>query len=225
MGKVDFVGGLIIGATSLALAAVAVQDPRPLAELSWATMRLAQQAAPSMAEVRVEGSMGSGWVWDRSGLVVTAAHVVGDHRFATVTIGGVETPAIVLGADHDADVAVLRLFVEVAALPLPRAAAPPPIGTLVFALGSPFELGGSVTLGFSSEPDDGFLIHTANLNPGNSGGPLVNAACEVVGMNTQVRIHIWGAGVSKAVPIAKVKEVVDELVRDPWQGQAGGLVR
>ncbi|MEB3173422.1 MAG: trypsin-like peptidase domain-containing protein [Cyanobacteriota bacterium] len=172
-----------------------------------------------------ERGQGSGVIIDADqALVLTNAHVV-DHvdRVEVTLAGGQQLDGEVIGADAITDLAVVRLSPQ-----LPLQAAPLgdsealEVGDWAIALGSPYGLERTVTLGIvSSLHRDinalGFadkrldLIQTdAAINPGNSGGPLINAAGEVVGINTLVRTGP-GAGLGFAIPINLARSVATQL--------------
>ena len=183
--------------------------------------------------VRGEGA-GSGFLFTPDGYLITNAHVVqGAERITATLDDGSEQPADLLGADADTDLAVLR--VGAGAL-LPHlslgASATLRVGQVVIAIGNPYGLGQTVTTGVISALGrtlgagngrriDGVIQTDAALNPGNSGGPLVNTHAEVIGVNTAI---IAGAqSLCFAVPIDTAKWVVTELfthgrVRRAWIG-------
>ena len=171
-----------------------------------------------------ERGQGSGIVIDSQGLVLTNAHVVdGADRVEVTLADGADVEGTVLGADPVTDLAVLRI---------PRSASPKAaplgdsealeVGDWAIALGTPYGLERTVTLGIVSSlhrniTSLGFsdkrldLIQTdAAINPGNSGGPLINARGEVVGINTLVRSGP-GAGLGFAIPINLAKGVAAQL--------------
>ena len=171
-----------------------------------------------------ERGQGSGIVIDSQGLVLTNAHVVdGADRVDVTLADGADVEGTVLGADPVTDLAVLRI---------PRSASPKAaplgdsealeVGDWAIALGTPYGLERTVTLGIVSSlhrniTSLGFsdkrldLIQTdAAINPGNSGGPLINARGEVVGINTLVRSGP-GAGLGFAIPINLAKGVAAQL--------------
>ncbi len=146
------------------------------------------------------GSTGTGVVIDGGGHILTNAHVVIDAVEITVTLAGDSTPraATVVASDPSADVAVLHVEDSAGLVPAPRAAAHPAVGEPVVAIGNALALEGGMTvtqgivsaLDRSIETDSGVLgnlIQTdAAISSGNSGGPLVDAAGRVVGINTAV---------------------------------------
>jgi S1-C subfamily serine protease len=185
--------------------------------------------------VESRASLGSGIVVDPGGLVVTNAHVVaGAHR---VFVGVEEEdeatyPAELLGVDATADLAVLRIA---AGRKLPwidlSDGDPAMIGETVIAIGNPFGLSHTVTVGVVSALDRSirtndavyhrFLQTDASINPGNSGGPLLNLAGELVGINTA--IYARGEGIGFAIPRERVQRVVQALtagdqVPPAWAG-------
>ncbi|WP_216913089.1 MULTISPECIES: trypsin-like peptidase domain-containing protein [unclassified Synechococcus] len=179
-----------------------------------------------------ERGQGSGVVIDsRRSLVLTNAHVVESVDSVTVTLAdGRQLDGTVVGTDPVTDLAVVRITGQgsLSAAPLGDSEALE-VGDWAIALGSPYGLERTVTLGIvSSLHRDinslGFadkrldLIQTdAAINPGNSGGPLINAAGEVIGINTLVRSGP-GAGLGFAIPINLAKKVADQL------GEGGSVV-
>ncbi len=169
-------------------------------------------------------SLGSGFIIDSNGIVVTNAHVVaGASRIVVTTLDGRELQAAVLGSDSDADIAVLKVAGErLPAVPL-GSSADLMIGETVVAIGNPFGLSHSVTTGVLSArgrtvPSEAgervftdFLQTDASINPGNSGGPLVNLAGQVIGINTAI---VSGAnGIGFAIPADRARRVVQDLLR------------
>ena len=192
---------------------------------------------------RVVPGLGSGFIVAPTGVVVTNAHVVANARSVSVMLrDGTVQPAQVLGTDETNDIAVLKINgrnLPVAALGNSTSTL---IGEWAIAIGNPygFVLGNSeptVTAGVISGvgrnllargegPSANFdMIQTdASINPGNSGGPLVNADGEVIGVNTAIYSPSGGSvGIGFAIPINRVRRIVDDLVthgevRRPWIG-------
>ncbi|MCP9835400.1 MULTISPECIES: trypsin-like peptidase domain-containing protein [unclassified Cyanobium] len=181
-----------------------------------------QQGAPSR---RTERGQGSGVILQSDGLVLTNAHVV--DQIDRVTVGlenGRRYEGRVVGLDKLTDLAVVRL---VGAGPWPVAplgnSDALQVGDWAIAVGNPFGLDNTVTLGIISSLNRNAsklgitdkrldLIQTdAAINPGNSGGPLLNADGEVVGINTLVRSGP-GAGLGFAIPINRARSIVSQLV-------------
>ncbi|WP_437959009.1 trypsin-like peptidase domain-containing protein [Sorangium sp. So ce119] len=168
---------------------------------------------------RVERAIGSGLVIAAEGLVLTSDHVIGDALAIEVQLSDERAfEASVVGRDPTLDVALLKLLgaesLSVASL---GSSAPVRPGDDVIVLGNPFGLGPTVTRGIISATSrpmgtgslDGFLQTDAAINPGNSGGPLFNAAGQVIGIATA--IHADGRGISFALPIDEVVEILPEL--------------
>ncbi|MDL2355071.1 MAG: DegQ family serine endoprotease [Pseudomonadota bacterium] len=178
-----------------------------------------KRGTPAPQEEEVQRGIGSGFIISSDGLVLTNAHVVegADEVLVTLTDRR-EFKAKVLGADQRSDVAVLK--VDAASLPFLRMGDSGKIrvGEWVIAIGSPFNLENSVTAGIISAKarDTGDylpLIQTdVAVNPGNSGGPLINMRGEVIGINSQIATLSGGYnGISFAVPIDEAMRVADQL--------------
>jgi serine protease Do len=179
-------------------------------------------------------SLGSGFIVDPSGLVVTNNHVIADADSITVTLqDGTDLKAELIGKDTKTDIAVLRVK---PAKPLPSLTLGNSdvtrVGDWVLAIGNPFGLGGSVTAGILSArareinagPYDDFLQTDAAINRGNSGGPMFNMAGEVIGINTAIYSPSGGSiGIGFAIPSNLAKPIVDQLekfhhARRGWLG-------
>ena len=171
--------------------------------------------------VTKQQALGSGFLVDAQGHVVTNAHVVEGADAVKVRLADDrEFKARVVGKDERLDVAVLQL--ENAPGDLPVAALGESdatrVGEYVVAIGNPFGLGNTVTMGIVSAkgrtigagPYDDFIQTDASINPGNSGGPLFNLRGQVVGINTAISAQ--GKGIGFAIPIDAVKQVYSELV-------------
>ncbi|RPI90057.1 MAG: Do family serine endopeptidase [Planctomycetaceae bacterium] len=168
--------------------------------------------------------MGSGFIIDSSGVILTANHVVADAEQVKVRLGdGREYIATEVKTDSKTDVAIVRIQAEG---PLPTVplgnSDETEVGDWVLAIGSPFGLEATVTAGIISAkgrgPDiterEDFLQTDAAINPGNSGGPLINLRGEVIGINTAISTRSGGYdGVGFAVPINLAHWVGDQLVR------------
>ncbi len=192
-----------------------------------------------------ESRLGSGFVYDDNGHIITNHHVVsggGDRLDVTFQDGSVYRASLI-GSDPSADIAVLYVK-EVSKeklLPLSLAdSSKVRVGERVAAIGNPFGLSGSMSTGIVSgvgrqipaQEDDGFtipdIIQTdAPINPGNSGGPLLNMRGEVIGINSAI-FSTTGqfAGVGFAIPSNTIAQVVPSLIttgsyQHPWLGVAG----
>ncbi|MDM0006305.1 DegQ family serine endoprotease [Variovorax sp. J22G73] len=167
-------------------------------------------------------AQGSGFIVDPSGIIITNAHVVKDAKEVTVKLTDRrEFRAKVLGADAKTDIAVLKIDAK----NLPTLALGNTkdlkVGEWVLAIGSPFGFENTVTAGVVSAkgrslPDDSYVpfIQTdVAVNPGNSGGPLLNTRGEVVGINSQIYSRSGGyQGLSFAIPIDVAVQVKDQIV-------------
>ena len=168
------------------------------------------------------GALGSGFIVDASGLVITNNHVVeGADRVTVQMSDGRELSGRVLGRDPKIDVAVIRIegggrFVPIAWGDSDRIR----VGDSVFAVGSPFGLGNTVTAGIVSArgreigagPYDDFLQVDAAINSGNSGGPLFDGAGRVVGVNTAIFSPSGGnVGIGFAIPAKMARQVALQI--------------
>jgi serine protease Do len=184
---------------------------------------------------RKVSSLGSGFVIDPSGLIVTNNHVIegADEIIINFTNGSKLKVSKVLGHDPKTDLALLKVEPKE---PLKAASfgdsAKMRVGDWVMAIGNPFGLGGTVTVGIisakkrdiNSGPYDDFLQTDAAINRGNSGGPLFNMDGEVIGVNTAIISPTGGSiGIGFAVPSNSAVQVVDQLkqfgeTRRGWLG-------
>ncbi len=169
-------------------------------------------------------SAGSGVIISPEGYIVTNNHVVEESTDITVTtFDGKEHPAKVVGTDPKTDLAVIKI--EGDALPFISWSVQESIrvGDLVLAVGSPFGLTSSVTMGIISAMGRGnvgiteyedFIQTDAPINPGNSGGPLVNMAGEIVGINTAIFSRTGGSeGIGFAIPVDIVQDITSSLIK------------
>ena len=180
---------------------------------------------PKEMEPRIEQSQGSGFIF-ADGLVITNAHVVSNSDKIIIGLtDGRKFKGQVIGEDSISDLAIVKLLGQG---PWPKAilgdSSQIKVGDWAIAVGNPFGLENTVTLGIISNLnrnvsqlgiyDKRFnLIQTdAAINPGNSGGPLLNANGEVVGINTLIRSGP-GAGLSFAIPINKAQEIAKQLIK------------
>ncbi|GET41606.1 HhoA/HhoB/HtrA family serine endopeptidase [Microseira wollei] len=181
------------------------------------------QRSPMQQRLRGEGS---GFIIDKSGIILTNAHVVDNADKVTVTLkDGRQFEGQVRGADEVTDLAVVKINTggkDLPVAPLGDSSAVQ-VGDWAIAVGNPLGLDNTVTLGIistlrRSSTEVGvpnkrldFIQTDAAINPGNSGGPLLNAAGEVIGINTAIRADAMGIGF--AIPINKAKEISGKLVR------------
>ncbi len=168
-------------------------------------------------------SAGSGVMINADGYIVTNNHVVEDGKTLTVTtFDGKEFSAELIGADPKTDLAVIKIegnglpFISWSAGEASR------VGDVVLAVGSPFGLKSSVTMGIISAVGRGnvgiteyedFIQTDAPINPGNSGGPLVNMAGDIVGINTAIFSRTGGSeGIGFAIPVEIARNIADSLI-------------
>jgi S1-C subfamily serine protease len=186
-------------------------------------------------------SLGSGFVFDKEGRIITNHHVVDDSKNVDVTfIDGNRYVASVVGSDPFDDVAVIKINQNISERLHPLIlgnSSSVEVGDQVIAIGNPYGLAGSMSLGIVSQK--GRLISTggsafsipsviqtdALINPGNSGGPLLNINEEVIGMNTAGVLSDSGAfsGIGLAVPSNTISKIVPVLISrgnytHPWLG-------
>ena len=216
-------------------------DDDALDAYSRAVVRVVEDVGPAVVSIARSGGRGpagagSGVVFTPDGYALTNAHVVaGADALELGFTDGTSSPARVVGVDHATDLAVVR-----AGGPAPRhatfgASSKLRVGQLVVAIGNPLGFSSTVSAGVVSalgrtmrardgRPMEGIIQSDVALNPGNSGGPLVDSRGRVVGVNTAI---ILGAqGISFSVPIDTAKWVVGALmtagrVRRGWLGIAG----
>jgi serine protease Do len=167
-------------------------------------------------------SLGSGFIVDPSGIIVTNNHVIANAEQITVTLSDDTTlQAEVIGRDTVTDLALLKVEPRT---PLPATtwgdSVKVRVGDWVLAIGNPFGLGGTVTAGIISAtardihsgPYDDFLQTDASINRGNSGGPMFNLAGEVIGINTAIFSPSGGSiGIGFAIPSALARPIIDQL--------------
>jgi serine protease DegS len=179
----------------------------------------------SRPPARRENSLGSGVIVDRNGYVLTNNHVIDGASEIQVVLGdGRSVPARVVGSDPETDIAVLQAAGS--KLPIARlgGSEEPRVGDVVMAIGNPFGVGQTVTMGIVSATGrsvlgdtdfESFIQTDAAINPGNSGGPLINAVGEVVGISTAMFSGNGGSlGIGFAIPVQLAKEVMTQIVEN-----------
>jgi len=191
--------------------------------------------------------LGSGFVYDKQGHIVTNNHVIDGAKTADISfVDGNTYRAKILGTDPSGDLAVLQItdnFSAEKVVPLVIAnSSSLQVGQQVIALGNPFGLSDTMTTGIVSQvgrllpnPDTGFSIPNgiqtdAPINPGNSGGPLLNTEGQVVGLNTAISTSTGEfSGIGFAIPSNAITKEVPRLMQTgtyshPWLGIAGGAI-
>ena len=194
------------------------------------------------AQIIGASSVGSGFVFDTFGRIITNSHVVADAKKIVVTfLDGRSYNAQLVGADPFTDIAVIEVNAEQTQFhPISLGdSSRLKVGEQIAAIGNPFGLSGSMTSGIVSQlgrllpaQDSGFsipdVIQTdAAINPGNSGGPLINMKGEVIGINTAIQSATGEfTGVGFAIPSRTLMKIVPTLIQDgeynhPWLGISG----
>lgn len=189
----------------------------------------------------IRGGVGSGFVFDKKGHIITNAHVVKDANKLVVTfLDGRSYNAEIIGIDEYTDLAVIKVNADLALLHplLIGDSSNLKVGEGIAAIGNPFGLSGSMTSGIVSQigrllPTDNQysipdVIQTdAAINPGNSGGPLLNMRGEIVGINTAIQSATGEfTGVGFAIPSQTVAKIIPTLIAEgeykhPWIGISG----
>ena len=208
---------------------------------------VAKLASPAVVSIQTDSGLGSGFIYDSSGLILTNAHVVEDATSLLVALqDGRHFQAEVLGSNAGFDLAVVKIEGE--NLPVARlgSSSALQVGERVVAIGNPYGLHHTVTSGVVSavhrpvsEGPGSYhqpMVQTdAAIHPGNSGGPLINMSGEVIGINTLVAapLGMFAQGLGFAIPIDTAKRIAPQLVRDgrvtnsgqPFLGLSLGSIR
>jgi S1-C subfamily serine protease len=207
--------------------------------IPWPTIY--NQLKNSVVLIETDLGLGSGFVYNENGHVITNYHVVEAANTIQVTfLDGATTSADVVGTDPYSDIAVIQLNQQVTTLQpvVLGSSSDLLVGEPVAAVGNPYGLSDTLTagivssLGRSIDAPGGYVIVDiiqldAAINPGNSGGPLVNVKGQVVGVNTAIQSETGSfAGIGFAIPSDTVKREVDDLISSgiyvhPWLGISG----
>ncbi len=204
-------------------------------------MRIYREVNPSVVYIAVDKGSGSGFVWDKEGHIVTNNHVVAGTEKIQVTFSNdVSVAAKLVGQDPDSDLAVIKVDpqgLDLQPVKLGDSLHAKP-GERTIAIGNPFGLTGTMTVGIISaigrsiDAPSGYLIPEAiqtdaAINPGNSGGPLLDFQGRVIGVNSQIRSAVRSnSGIGFAIPVHIVKRVVPALIKQghfyhPFIGMRG----
>lgn len=247
--------GFVLVARQSWVGSASLNDPRaapravaPRGELSpgeKATIAIFRQASPSVVHIttisvqrdlftlnlyQIPEGTGSGFIWDKSGNIITNFHVIQNADAAQVTLSDQSSwKARRVGVAPDKDLAVLRIDAPVRRLrPITIGSSKDlQVGQSVFAIGNPFGLDQSLTTGVVSalgreiesvtrprRPIQGVIQTDAAINPGNSGGPLLDSAGRLIGINTAIYSPSGAsAGIGFAIPVDTVNRIVPELIR------------
>ena len=222
----------------------AVMPRGPLAADELANIELFKKASPSVVHITSLGAQrdlfstnvqqvprgtGTGFVWDGAGHIVTNFHVIQGANGAKVTLADQSTyDAALVGAFPDRDLAVLKIDAPKDMLPplALGASRDLQVGQRVYAIGNPFGLDQTLTIGivsalnreiesFNNRTIRGVVQTDAAINPGNSGGPLLDSAGRLIGVNTQIASPSGAsAGIGFAIPVDEVNRIVPRLIRD-----------
>ncbi|HUW98482.1 MAG TPA: trypsin-like peptidase domain-containing protein [Acidiferrobacter sp.] len=194
-----------------------------------------QQHAPD--NKRLETSLGSGVIISKSGFILTNYHVIkGADAIRVFLKDGRSAPARVVGVDASTDLAVLKINLPgLTAITLGHAA-DIHVGDVVLAIGNPFGIGQTVTMGIVSATGrdelglssiENFIQTDAAINPGNSGGALINTNGDLIGIDTAIYTHSGGfQGIGFAIPVNLARHVFRQIVKyghviEGWIGVAG----
>jgi serine protease Do len=171
---------------------------------------------------RKASSLGSGFIINKNGTVITNNHVINNAEDIVVRVGDKDYNAKIIGADPYADIAVLKIDSKDIFKPVKFANSDKArVGDWVIAIGNPFGLGGTVTSGIISARNrdinltryDDFIQTDASINQGNSGGPLFNLNGDVIGVNTAILGQGGSIGIGFAIPANAASEVIDQLIK------------
>ena len=172
---------------------------------------------------RKSAALGSGFIIDEKGIVVTNNHVISDAEDIIVRVNGdKEFKAKVIGADPLSDIAILQLETKEKFIPVKFGNSDKArIGDWVIAIGNPFGLGGTVTSGIISARNrsiglsryEDYIQTDASINSGNSGGPLFDMNGDVIGINTAILGRSGSIGIGFSIPSNSAKVVIDQLIK------------
>ena len=168
-------------------------------------------------------ALGSGFIIDEKGIVITNNHVIKDADDILVRVNGdLEYEATIIGTDPLSDIAVIQIKSKDKFLPVKFGDSDKSrIGDWVIAIGNPFGLGGTVTAGIISARNrnigmtryEDFIQTDASINQGNSGGPLFNMNGDVIGINTAILGQSGSIGIGFSIPSNNAKIVIDQLIK------------
>lgn len=222
----------------------AVTPRGPLGEDEKANIALFKSASPSVVHIttleyardffsldvmQIPRGTGSGFVWDDQGRIVTNYHVIQGANAATITLHDQSTwKASLVGAFPDRDLAVLQIEApreKLKSIPI-GTSRDLVVGQRVYAIGNPFGLDQTLTIGIISALNReiesvtqrkirGVIQTDAAINPGNSGGPLLDSAGRLIGVNTSIYSPSGAsAGIGFAIPVDEINRIVPRLIRD-----------
>jgi S1-C subfamily serine protease len=231
-GFLGAISAILLGSGTVAL----LPEPPAIAQASrndeQTTIDVYRRANPAVVTIRAGNGNGSGSIIDRSGLVITNEHVVRSSN-GTVQVrtdNGRSYIGDVIAVDRRNDLALIRLRTNDTFPTIPLANANGiAVGQRVFAIGAPFGLSGTLTTGILSriDPRTGDLQSDAVLNPGNSGGPLLNSRGEMIGVNKAIRVSPSGAntGISFSTSVLAARSFVAQNSANPPIARVPNLPR
>ena len=173
-------------------------------------------------KTRKSAALGSGFIIDEKGIVITNNHVIQNAEDIVVRVGGdKEYKAKIIGQDPLSDIAVLQIVSKEKFIPVKFGDSDKArIGDWVIAIGNPFGLGGTVTSGIISARNrsiglsryEDYIQTDASINQGNSGGPLFDMNGDVIGINTAILGQSGSIGIGFSIPSNSAKKVIDQLI-------------
>jgi serine protease DegS len=181
--------------------------------------------APTMPKQRRDSSIGSGVIMNTAGYILTNAHVIKNANDIRITLNdGRQAEARLIGLDVDTDLAVINIPLQgLPQIPIGNSS-DIKIGDVVLAIGNPYNFGQTVTQGIVSATSrkrrgisyfDDFIQTDADINQGNSGGALVNADGELIGINTAIISSSGGSeGIGLATPINQAVDVMNQIIKN-----------
>ena len=212
------------GSSTVPGSTVAPGSSSPSVGAAGSPQAIAQAVGPAVVQIDDNGSIGSGVIYNKSGLILTAHHVVANSSTVTVVFAdGTKVEGRVVGRQPARDLAIVAVTYEKELTAAKLAdTSTVAIGQPVVALGSPFGYQASVTSGIISGLNrqlkitnltlTGLIQTDAAINPGNSGGPLIDASNKVIGINTAIATASGGSnGVGFAVPVNDAKELQEKV--------------
>ena len=185
---------------------------------------------------RLETDLGSGVLLGPEGVILTNHHVVAlADEIRVMLRDGRSAPAQVVGVDPDTDLAVLRIGLNALPMIQPGSVDDLSVGDVVLAIGNPFGVGQTVTMGIVSAKGrsrlgintfEDFIQTDAAINPGNSGGALITPSGRLVGINTAIVSQSGGSeGIGFAIPVDVARHVMDQILTHGYVPRAGSALR
>ncbi|MBT8420927.1 MAG: Do family serine endopeptidase [Gammaproteobacteria bacterium] len=182
-----------------------------------------EKSGRSNTRKRVETSLGSGVIVDKKGYILTNNHVIaGADEIKVMLQDGRSTQAKIVGTDPDTDLAVLRIKLNKLPAIVISQSNVLRVGDVVLAIGNPFGVGQTVTMGIVSATGrdrlgintfEDFIQTDAAINPGNSGGALINPYGELIGINTAIFSKSGGSqGIGFAIPVSLARDVMEQII-------------